>query len=109
MKRARELVEKSCRFIEDHPDFWEYINELAAHDYARYERMSIKRYMELARYRFKITAPEGEDYGMANAMAPVFTRLLVREHPEYEKCIHTAPSMVDSVFEEVVSALEEVA
>ena len=98
LMRARKLVADTYFYIKRHPQAWEYIESAAADDYRRYERMAIKRYMEMARQACKVTPSDGEEYGMANAMAPVFTRILVREHPEYMGCIRTAKSMVDDVF-----------
>lgn len=98
MDRARKLVADTYEFAARHPEVWGYIESLAKSDYDACELMSINRYVNLARNEYKVASSDGKRPGMANAMAPVLSRMLVRRHPEYRPCIRINPSMVDRVF-----------
>lgn len=96
--KAYETVEKAYEAIERHPEFWNVIEGMAARDYADGERMSVKRYVETARWQCRIKAADGERAGVANALQPAFSRILVRRHPQYAPYVHMARSGLDRVF-----------
>lgn len=106
--KAIELVSAAYAALARHPDLDAKLEQYAAQDARDGHRMSSKYYIERARRELRITPDRSESYGIRNAFSPVFSRILVRRHPEYAEMAHMGKSKVDGVFadEALVSAIE---